>query len=78
MIGERPESRSSNASSKNSFKISPRLDGADLEMMHYKIAGDLNFVDDDRAISALNDFAPSMPKNLSAQYSTPTEKSALR
>ena len=41
VIGERPESQSSMRSA-NSFKISPRLDGADVEMMHYALGGDLN------------------------------------
>ena len=65
MIGERPESRSS-ANSKNSFKISPRLDGGDVEMMHYALAGDLNNAFDDKQLSALNDFTPSLPKNMAA------------
>jgi hypothetical protein len=44
-------------------------------MMHYALGGDLNDVGE---LGAINEFAPSMPKNLAHQYSTPTEKSALR
>lgn len=78
MIGERPESRSS-GDSKNSFKISPRLDGADIEMMHYALGGDLNnIVAFD--VPSLNEFAPSVPKKTrnNANTVTPKQKSALR
>jgi len=78
VIGERPESRSS-GDSKNSFKISPRLDGADIEMMHYALGGDLNnIVAFD--VPSLNEFAPSVPKKTrnNANTVTPKQKSALR
>ena len=67
VIGERPESRSDFHSSKSSFKISPRVDGADVEMMHFALGGDLNDFSGDVSLEKLggiNDFAPSLPKNM--------------